>query len=181
LILQGSLGTGKTRLISKILWKISKRSESDTNVLYTTDQKSLSNDEMLIEFITEMYDALVIEDADHLLIPRADGNECLHKILSVADEIVRAQSRKIIFSTNLPNINDLDDALIRPSRCFELVHLRKLSLEESTILANNICADLSLPINTVKKRLHELSCDTYTLAEIDKIISGVNYLCMANS
>jgi hypothetical protein len=32
--------------------------------------------------------------------------------------VVRAQGRKIIFSTNLPNAGDLDDALLRPDRCF---------------------------------------------------------------
>jgi hypothetical protein len=28
--------------------------------------------------------------------------------------VVRSQGRKIIFSTNLPNVGDLDEALIRP-------------------------------------------------------------------
>jgi ATP-dependent 26S proteasome regulatory subunit len=28
--------------------------------------------------------------------------------------------RKIIFSTNLPNVGDLDDALVRPGRCFAM-------------------------------------------------------------
>jgi len=69
------------------------------------------------------------EDADHVLKPRADGNEHLHRFLTIADGVVRAQGRKIIFSTNLPNVGDLDDALIRPGRCYARLNIRTLTPE----------------------------------------------------
>ena len=53
----------------------------------------------------------MIEDADHLLMARANGNVDLHRFLAIADGVVRAQGRKIIFTTNLPNVGDIDDAL----------------------------------------------------------------------
>jgi len=37
------------------------------------------------------------------------------------DPVVRAQGRKIIFTTKLPNIGDIDEALVRPGRCFATV------------------------------------------------------------
>jgi len=85
-------------------------------------------------------DAFVVEDADNLLKPRADGNDHLHRFLTIADGVVRAQGRKIIFSTNLPNVGDLDEALIRPGRCFARVHVRTLTSAEARALAAEIAA-----------------------------------------
>jgi len=51
----------------------------------------------------------------------------LHRFLTIADGIVRAQGRKIFFTTNLPNVGDLDDALLRPGRCFGAIHARSLT------------------------------------------------------
>jgi hypothetical protein len=52
--------------------------------------------------------------------------------------VVRSQGRKIIFSTNLPNVGDLDEALIRPGRCFARVHVRNLTAEEAQALAEEL-------------------------------------------
>jgi ATP-dependent 26S proteasome regulatory subunit len=82
----------------------------------------------------------VIEDADHLLKPRVDGNEHLHRFLTIADGVVRSQGRKIIFSTNLPNVGDLDEALVRPGRCFARLYVRTLTAAEAQVLAKEIAA-----------------------------------------
>jgi hypothetical protein len=108
--------------------------------LYTGDAHALGNDEIFARFITGTHDAFVVEDADHLLKPRADGNDRLHRFLTIADGVVRAQGRKIIFSTNLPNVGDLDEALIRPGRCFARVHVRTLTSAEARALAAEIAA-----------------------------------------
>jgi hypothetical protein len=71
-----------------------------------------------------------VEDADHLLMPRSDGNDKLHRFLCVADGVVRALGRKIIFTTNLPNIGDIDEALVRPGRCFAVLRTRNLEVPE---------------------------------------------------
>lgn len=140
LVLQGPPGTGKTRLIRGILGEISRRKNPDeeAQVLYTGDMKALAGDEIYVKFITGRQDAFIIEDADHLLKPRADGNQHLHRFLTIADGVVRAQGRKIIFSTNLPNVGDLDDALIRPGRCFAHVYVRNLNVAEAKALADEI-------------------------------------------
>jgi len=54
--------------------------------------------------------------------------------------VVRSQGRKIIFSTNLPNVGDLDEALIRPGRCFARLHVRALTCAEAQALAAEIAA-----------------------------------------
>jgi hypothetical protein len=140
LVLQGPPGTGKTRLIRAILGEMSRRKADgeSSSALYTGDMKALTGDEMFVKFITGAHEAFVVEDADHLLKPRADGNEHLHRFLTIADGVVRSQGRKIIFSTNLPNVGDLDEALIRPGRCFARVHVRNLSAAEAQALAGEI-------------------------------------------
>ena len=75
-----------------------------------------------------------------MLKPRADGNDHLHRFLTIADGVVRSQGRKIVFSTNLPNVGDLDDALVRPGRCFARLFVRKLTGAEARLLAADIAA-----------------------------------------
>src|SRR5581483_248061 len=63
----------------------------------------------------------------------------LHRFLAIADGVVRAQGRKIIFTTNLPNVGDLDDALLRPGRCFAAIHARSLTPPEASKLIAKLC------------------------------------------
>ena len=75
LVLQGPPGTGKTRLIRAILGEMSRRKGGEAQALYTGDMKALETDQIFVKFITGWDDAFVVEDADHLLKPRARGNE----------------------------------------------------------------------------------------------------------
>jgi hypothetical protein len=130
LVLQGPPGTGKTRLVRAILAALSRRKGDAAKVLYTADRRALEGDEIFMDFLTGEHDAFVVEDADHLLGARANGNVDLHRFLTVADGVVRAQGRKIIFTTNLHNIGDIDEALVRPGRCFGVIRTRALAFAE---------------------------------------------------
>ena len=171
LVLQGLPGTGKTRLVRAILGEISRQKGFTARALYTGDMKALESDEIFVKFITGWDDAFVVEDADHLLKPRAQGNETLHRFLSIADGVVRSQGRKIIFSTNLPNVTDLDDALIRPGRCFSRLSFRKLEMPEIERLLLRLCADMDVKKENVQKKLTGASQTKYSLAEIYKAVS----------
>jgi hypothetical protein len=109
--------------------------------MYTADKRTLENDEIFVSFITGSHDAFVIEDADHMLLARSSGNHDLHRFLAIADGVVRAQGRKIIFTTNLPNINDIDEALLRPGRCFATIRTRPLNRDEAASLLPRLVAD----------------------------------------
>jgi hypothetical protein len=115
--------------------------------------RALETDEIFVDFITGNHDAFVIEDADHLLMARSNGNVDLHRFLAVADGVVRAQGRKIIFTTNLPNIGDIDQALVRPGRCFATVRTRALERFEAAALLARLAAarrERNEPANAVK-------------------------------
>jgi hypothetical protein len=141
LVLQGSPGTGKTRLIRAILAAISARAGNAADVLYTGDSAVLESDEVFLEFITDSHRAFVVEDADHLLKPRSGGNQTLHRFLNIADGIASAHGKKIIFSTNLPNIHDIDEALVRPGRCFAHLYLEELQVTEAVELLDRLCRE----------------------------------------
>lgn len=141
MMLLGPPGTGKTRLVRAILGAISDRKGDSAKVMYTADKKALENDEIFVNFITGQHDAFVIEDADHLLLARSNGNHDLHRFLAIADGVVRAQGRKIIFTTNLPNITDVDDALLRPGRCYASVRARLLDRSEAVALMHRLVED----------------------------------------
>jgi len=170
LVLQGPPGTGKTRLVRAILAAMSRRKRDSANVLYTADRRAIENDEIYVEFLTGAHDALVVEDADHLLGARANGNRDLHRFLTVADGVVQALGRKIVFTTNLHNIGDIDEALIRPGRCFAVVRTRGLSHEEAIRFLEALLADRPRDAAEIGERAFSGGSRTVTLAELYRAI-----------
>lgn len=166
LIVQGPPGTGKTRLVRAILGALSRRTDGRGSVLYTADRRALENDRIFMEFLTEEHDAFVVEDADHILASRANGNLDMHRFLGIADGIVRAQGRKILFTTNLPNVGDIDEALLRPGRCFANVRTRALRSLEAAGLVRRICGGEGELFDGVMRRLLRDGAASVTLAAI---------------
>jgi hypothetical protein len=173
LILLGPPGTGKTRLVRAILSEISRRKGEDAEVMYTADQRALRSDELFVEFITGSHDAFIIEDTDHLLMARTSGNEEMHRFLAIADGVARSQGRKIIFTTNLPNVNDIDEALIRPGRCFAVKHLRSLTPEEALRLAERICDEDAGRAERARAALTAQAARWYSVAQVYRAAGSV--------
>ncbi|MEO8064244.1 MAG: AAA family ATPase [Pseudomonadota bacterium] len=166
LILLGPPGTGKTRLVRAILSEVSRRKGENAEVMYTADKRALQSDEIFVEFITGSHDAFVIEDTDHLLKARTSGNEEMHRFLAIADGVARSQGRKIIFTTNLPNVTDIDDALIRPGRCFAVKNLRSLDADEALRLAAKICAADAERARRADAAVRAMNARSYSVAQV---------------
>lgn len=154
LILIGPLGTGKTSWIRGLLTATS----SSANVTY--DEAILSKDSLFSDFIEGSSNVLVIEDADIFLSARKDGNAMMHRFLNVGDGLVTVKGKKIIFSTNLPSIKDIDEALLRPGRCHDVLHFEELTKIQADKLAKKIGINYHF----------EDGKETFTVAEI---FSGV--------
>ena len=130
IILKGPPGTGKTSLCRYICNKlISGRNE---HICYTSDSQMLETDEMFVEFVTnESAKALVLEDIDLHLTSRSDGNTFMYKLLGASDGFVRNVHKKIIISTNVTRMAEIDSALLRPGRCWKFLDIRPLTKIEA--------------------------------------------------
>ena len=132
LLLIGPPGTGKTTFIRGLL------QHTKQSAIVTYDATILAKDFLFAQFIEGDRNVMVIEDADNFLGNRSDGNGLMHKFLNVGDGLVTTKNKKLIFSTNLPSIKDIDPALIRPGRCFDIVNFDPLSYDQATKLAEKI-------------------------------------------
>jgi energy-coupling factor transporter ATP-binding protein EcfA2 len=172
LILLGPPGMGKTRLVRAILGAMSRRKEDSAMAMYTADKRALEGDEIFVDFITGQHDAFIIEDADHLLQPRTDGNRNLHRFLMIADGVVRAQNRKIIFTTNLPNIGSIDDALLRPGRCFATIQMRSLLRAEADAILGRLLLDDPDAVARTSEALFANGVRSRSLAAVYRAAAG---------
>lgn len=126
LILNGPMGTGKSALIGHMI----KQGQFSTMTAF--DDKVMKNDSLYTMFISYNYNLLVLEDADLLLLGRVDKeNDTMSKLLNVSEGIINTKGKKIIFTANLGNTKDIDAALLRPGRCFDIVEFRELTLNEA--------------------------------------------------
>jgi SpoVK/Ycf46/Vps4 family AAA+-type ATPase len=148
LLLIGPPGTGKTTFIRGLL------AHRNCSAMVTYDAGILEKDGFFARFIEDDAEVMVLEDSDAFLKSRSDGNTMMHRFLNVGDGLVTTKGKKMIFSTNLPSIRDIDSALVRPGRCFDILTFDALSQEEADKLAKK----LGVEVEQDKK--------DYSLAEI---------------
>jgi hypothetical protein len=149
LLLMGEPGTGKTTFIKQYIKQYS------TQTVVTYDERIMSSDYFYIQYLLDAKkNLLVIEDADLLLAPRKDDNPVMSKLLNVSDGLVKLESKKIIFSTNIAVDSRIDEALIRPGRCFDVLKFRPLTYNE-TLKACEV-ANLTVPEEQREYCLSEL-------------------------
>jgi hypothetical protein len=151
LLLIGPPGTGKTTFIRGLLH------HAQRNAIVTYDEKILERDYVFAQFIEGDAGVMVIEDADNFLKPRDEGNTMMHRFLNVGDGLISLKGKKLIFSTNLPSVRDVDAALTRPGRCFDVITFSNYTLDEAKNLS------VKLGINFEEKDSKD---DTYSLAEV---------------
>lgn len=100
-----------------------------------------------------------------MLTPRADGNRSLHRFLAVSDGLLQPHGRRLIFSTNLPSKLSIDEALMRPGRCFACVPARKLSMAEARAVVADLHPD-DTAVEAVMAMLALVSASSVSLADV---------------
>lgn len=132
LLLIGPPGTGKTTFIRGLL------SHRNASAIVSYDSQILEKDGFFARFIEDDTEIMVLEDSDAFLKSRSDGNTMMHRFLNVGDGLVTTRGKKMIFSTNLPSIRDVDSALVRPGRCFDIVTFDQLDTSQAKVLADKL-------------------------------------------
>ena len=153
LLLIGPPGTGKTTFIRGLL------AHCDASAIVTYDAGILEKDGFFARFIEDDTQVMVLEDSDTFLKSRSDGNTMMHRFLNVGDGLVTTKGKKMIFSTNLPSIRDIDSALIRPGRCFDVVEFKPLNVQEANTLAKKLGV-------TIPTRPRGKETAAYSIAEV---------------
>lgn len=153
LLLIGPPGTGKTTFIRGLL------AHRECSAIVTYDAAILEKDGFFARFIEDDAEVMVLEDSDAFLKSRSDSNTMMHRFLNVGDGLVTTKGKKMIFSTNLPSIRDIDSALIRPGRCFDIVTFDALDVQQANNLADKL--GVKLPV-----RPRGRETEKYSIAEI---------------
>jgi hypothetical protein len=153
LLLIGPPGTGKTTFIRGLL------AHRNCSAIVTYDAGILEKDGFFAKFIEDDAEVMVLEDSDAFLKSRSDGNTMMHRFLNVGDGLVTTKGKKMIFSTNLPSIRDIDSALVRPGRCFDIVTFDQLNVEQANNLADKL--GVKLPVRPRGKETAP-----YSIAEV---------------
>lgn len=155
LVLIGPPGTGKTRLIRYVLYRSldiinRRRVETRLNnsmdnvtseVYYTNSESVLQTDELFAELLSDRQSFLVLEDIDFHLRDRGEDNPLMYKLLSVTDGLIKGGNNKIIISTNVDNERDIDEALTRVGRCFDIARFRNLGCNEANNMLTKLCGE----------------------------------------
>lgn len=150
LLLAGDPGTGKTTLLRQMIVE----RKLVANVIY--DEKLMEKDSIFQSFLfDEGSDIMVIEDADTILTSRErDGNKMMARFLSVSDGLIKLPNKKLVFTTNISDYQRVDEALLRPGRCYGVINTRPLDLQEAQLAAK--VGGLPIPLERRQYTIAEL-------------------------
>lgn len=170
LLLLGVPGSGKTTFIRGLLH------ETKSSAVVTYDPNILSRDNFFSQFLeSRETNIIVLEDADNFMRSRADGNDMMHRFLNLGDGLVSTSNKKMIFSTNLPSLHDVDEALMRPGRCFDMVEFGELTGKEAMAVSAHFGGKFT-PEKNKKYTLAEiLNNNKFTTPDEDDIKSHASF------
>lgn len=194
LILTGLPGTGKTALTdsymefflkSKFVRKmLDKEGPINFPVAYVKNEAILSTDEFWVELQYYDYRLIILDDLDFSLLPRTQDintqedinkNKFISNLLSYTDGIFDENSKtKFILTTN-KEVSEIDSAILRKGRTFDILQLRSLSTNEAldVWLSEGFNEDEFNEVFNEKFKSSILPCDLGS--EISKLKAALKY------
>ncbi len=162
LVLTGAPGTGKSTFIRHLI-----KNYCDEHVMhYTKDLQVMVSDSF---WKTDEDDIILLDDYD---LPLNERNEIMTRILTSSNGVF-TEGPRIVITTN-QKITDIDPALLRPGRCFDVIEMKPMCREQAHGLwckkfnlkdedFQNVFRDVDkitsadLMINVIKANKNELS------------------------
>ncbi len=165
LLLAGESGTGKTKIIDMLLdFSIKNEDLFDMDeddeeatifVAYIKNPHILSTDVFWNHLQKDKYHFVVLDDMDHILIDRNMTTESstdetrlrfISNFLSYTDGIF-ASDTKFVITTN-QSVNNIDSAILRKGRCFDVLSFRPLTYEEG----KKIWTEAEIPLDKFEEK-----------------------------
>ena len=176
LILQGKAGTGKTTFTKYILSKLKeklKTHNANINTMYSFDENIFYSSDFYSKLIFEDYDILILEDINQAIHKNQNEQDLnpLNKFLSVTDGLI-SKYKKIIITTNIESKTQLNQALIRPGRCFDVLNFRNIEGVEIDNLCDDCAKDLDLKTESISISEFYAKCNDEQNTDISKVTVG---------
>ena len=125
LILIGEPGTGKTSFLRTVCQYFGPI------IIIMNSHEVITHKDAIPIFQKEESNFLILEDADIITRKRENNNTSMSTLLNAIDGLVNFRNKKFIISTNLPSLKDVDEALIRPGRCFDVLKFTQLTRQQA--------------------------------------------------
>jgi hypothetical protein len=156
LCLIGIPGCGKSKMSTLMMsyllenTHLLKNNMFDYDVLYVKSETALTDDAFWVNMESSSYNLVILDDLDNLLGSRdvvntqadLDKNKFISNLLSYTDG-VNKNNTKFIITTN-QDIKNIDKAILRKGRMFDILELRPLNYKEALDIWESYGLDLDL-------------------------------------
>jgi len=133
LVMFGDAGTGKSTFLRSLI------AHGNYQAFLAYNKEVVESPALLRTFFQHPKARILgYEDIDRHLGKREDDNFLMSSLLNAADGVVQRKGKKIVFVTNLPSVNRIDQALLRAGRCFDILEFRHLSNEEAGVVRSDM-------------------------------------------
>lgn len=132
LILLGDPGTGKSTFLRSLIVS----GNYTTHLAYS--REVVESSKLISSFYASDARILAYEDIHDHLKSRDDGNSLMSTFLNASEGVIKHPDKKIVLSTNLRSINQIDEALLRVGRCFDILQFEELTQLEAGVVIEDM-------------------------------------------
>lgn len=142
-VLYGGAGTGKTSFIKALISSLDKQF-----ILVTTAIAAHMAEPEFIAFMMENKDSIfILEDCEQVLMSREENRfgGAISNILNMSDGLMSDIFNIKFICTFNTDINNIDEALLRPGRCFVNYEFKPLEAEKASKLLESLGHKIDKP------------------------------------